>query len=271
MGKRAVLIYMENNLLQKPLLDLYQDLHRLTLDENAVTVAPDALAYAMERLGPEERRPLLVSCPPTVNPALFLNVTRQVAAVINKHFPFPEAVFDGIILSLQEKPEQLAGVIAQMFVPGTDLSTCFRQEFPPEALGLLFSHTVQLFMKPYVKAVAPALDLDRWRQGVCPVCGGKPSLALLEKENQGRFLYCGYCELKWRFPRLGCPFCPSRESQYLFIEEMGQYRGYVCDQCGGYLKTVVCAQAGDEALNLMLEDLNSIQMDLFALKEGYHK
>ena len=262
---------MENSLLQKPLLDLFQDLHGISVDENAVTVASGELPEAIARLGKEDNRPLLVLCPPGVNPELFLNVTRQVAETITKYFPFNKNIFDWIILSLQEKPERRAEVIKKIFIPGTDLSTCFDRKFPAEALGLLFSHTVQIFMKHYVKKVLPALDLDQWDKGECPICGGRPNLALLEKDNKGKYLHCGYCEIKWRARRLGCPFCPNPESRYLFIENTEKYRVYVCDQCGGYIKTIFAEKAGDGELDLLLEDVNSMEMDLFALKEGYHK
>ena len=258
-------------MLQKPLLDLYQDLHQIVIYDNALVVDPAVLAGAVGRLGREDNRPLLVLCPPAVNPALFLDTTRQVAGIIKKYFPYQESVFDHIIRSLQEEPERLTETISRIFIPGTDLTTCFKQELPPEALGLLFSHTVQIFMKQYVKKVTPALDLDHWNKGVCPICGGKPNLSLLEKDNNGKYLHCGYCDIQWRAKRLGCPFCPSPDSRYLFIEDTEKYRVYVCEKCGGYIKTIVLEKSGDGELNLLLEDINSIEMDLFALKEGYHK
>ncbi|WP_353681828.1 formate dehydrogenase accessory protein FdhE [Pelotomaculum sp. PtaB.Bin117] len=39
-----------------------------------------------------------------------------------------------------------------------------------------------------------------------------------------RYLYCGLCEVKWRFQRLGCPYCASLESQFLKVEGEDKYR-----------------------------------------------
>lgn len=259
---------MENNLLQKPLSDLYRNLHQIVIDERAVSFASGALT---DSPGNNDNRPLLDIYPPIVDPEYFFTVAGQVAGILNQHFPGQENELAQILSAWPKDPERRNELTAKMFIPGTDLTTCFERELPAEALGLLFSYTVQLFMRQYVIKALPFRDLDKWHKGVCPVCGEKPNLALLDKINKGKYLHCGYCGVKWRFQRLSCPFCYSYESQYLFFEGEKKYRIYVCDQCGGYIKTIDCEHAGKEELDLLMEDIKTIHMDLLALKEGYHK
>ena len=47
---------------------------------------------------------------------------------------------------------------------------------------------------------------SEWLKNYCPICGRRPVLAQLRKQNEGRarYLKCGGCGTMWRWSRLGC-------------------------------------------------------------------
>jgi len=258
---------MENNLIQQMLTDFYKELDLISLPENAVTFtsAPSASLPAL----PENASPLINIYPPRVNAIVFFDILRQVAGVIKKTHPntIPEIV--QIESALPVDPAEQESFAAKAFIPGSNLLANFKQDLPADTFGLLLNHTIKLFMRQYVEKVLPHGDLEHWHQGNCPVCGGRPNFALIEKESGGRYLYCGFCEIKWRFRRLGCPFCNSNESQFITVDGMDKYRVYICEECRGYIKTVDEKKAGEEPVNLFLEDINTIGLDLLAVSKGY--
>ena len=50
---------------------------------------------------------------------------------------------------------------------------------------------------------------------------------------------------------------------------MEKYRVYFCEKCHGYIKTVDEGKTGDGPLNLLWEDINTVQLDILAMREGY--
>jgi len=155
------------------------------------------------------------------------------------------------------------------FTPGADLISYLKTDLPPETFGFLLNHTVKPFMRQYACSLSSYFDPETWLQGCCPVCGGKPTLALLEKEYGGRYLYCGLCETKWRFHRLGCPYCIDDESHFFTVEGMEKYRVYYCEKCHGYIKTIDEKKISGDVIDLFWEDINTVQLDILAMREGY--
>jgi len=114
-----------------------------------------------------------------------------------------------------------------------------------------------------------------WGKSYCPICGNKPGMAKLEKEEGKRILQCSLCNTMWIFKRLECPFCSNTEQRtlkFFYVEEEAPYRVDVCDKCRGYLKTVdgrkLCP---DKEIFLPVEDIATLYLDIIAEKEGYKK
>ncbi len=106
----------------------------------------------------------------------------------------------------------------------------------------------------------------------CPVCGSLPVMAQLVPADgaRQRFLACGCCGTRWRFTRIGCPFCGNGVPERLGIlqvKEEERLRIDVCDDCGGYLKTY--AGEGDE--ELFLADWSTLHLDLLARDRGLRR
>lgn len=258
---------MENNFIQQMLVDFYRELDLISLPENAVTFT-SASCESLNTLH-KNASPLINIYPPHVETIDFFNILHQVAGVIKKTHPNTVTEIVQIESALPVEPVDQELFVAKAFIPGINLLANLQQDLSADTFGLLLNHTVKLFMRQYVEKVLPHGDLEHWHKGNCPVCGGRPNFALLEKESGGRYLYCGFCEIKWRFQRLGCPFCYSNESQFITVEGMDKYRVYICEECRGYIKTIDEKKAGEEVVNLFWEDIKTISLDLLAVSEGY--
>lgn len=130
------------------------------------------------------------------------------------------------------------------------------------------------FLAVYAAAFKSALTqpvMEEWRRGYCPVCGGSPDIAYLEKEVGARWLVCSRCDTAWLFQRLQCPFCGNQEQESLsyFMDEKEYYRLYVCGKCKTYLKTVDLRKTETEVL-MPLERLTTLDLDGQAAARGYH-
>lgn len=125
----------------------------------------------------------------------------------------------------------------------------------------------------YLSKVVPAFDSwrdeERWLRSYCPVCGCPPAMAQLIGCDPGRIrlLSCGCCGTRWRYQRIGCPFCEDQEHRRLGIVaidgEVGLRIDY-CDSCQGYIKTYV----GEGQESLLLSDWSSLHLDVMAQDRG---
>jgi formate dehydrogenase accessory protein FdhE len=137
-------------------------------------------------------------------------------------------------------------------------------------LGAIFSAAVKPFLIREATALSGQLELEMWRRGYCPICGGNPDFSYLAKDTGARWLICARCDTEWLFQRLQCPYCENYDQNKLsfFTNDNGTYRLYVCDQCKHYLKAVDLRQFKNEVL-LPLERLTTLDMDRQAQANGY--
>ena len=116
------------------------------------------------------------------------------------------------------------------------------------------------------------VDQERWRRGYCPVCGGSPDFAYLDKERGSRWLVCSRCDTEWLFQRLQCPYCNTQDQNQLayLTDNDGRYRLYVCDNCQQYLKAIDLQRAKGEVI-IYLERLFTLYLDAQAREYGYSR
>lgn len=131
--------------------------------------------------------------------------------------------------------------------------------------------TLSPFLASYSKAVLGYVNQELWRRGYCPICGGNPDFAFLDRERGARWLLCSRCDAEWLFQRLECPYCGSKDQDALayFTNDKGLYRLYVCEQCKRYLKAIDLRQTESEVL-MPLERLLTLGIDAQALEYGYN-
>lgn len=177
-------------------------------------------------------------------------------------------------------PESLKTSAPQPILTDEMVKAWFESDTPPstaighEANRHLWQATVHATLRPFLvshaKAVRGLVDQERWRRGYCPVCGGSPDLAYLEKELGARWLLCSRCDTEWLFQRLACPYCGTNDQKALayYTDDGGLYRLYVCDQCHQYLKAIDLRKAKAEVM-LPLERLFTLPLDVQSQELGY--
>ncbi len=139
-----------------------------------------------------------------------------------------------------------------------------------EPLSAAIHCTIKPFLVAQAEALIGLVPQEQWRLGYCPVCGGKPDFAFLDKEKGARWLLCSRCDAEWLFQRMECPYCGNKDQEQLkyFIDEEGLYRLYICNQCKTYLKTIDLRQTEAEIL-LPFERVITADMDRQGQMEGY--
>jgi len=137
-------------------------------------------------------------------------------------------------------------------------------------LAFILNNTLRPFLRAQAQALAPWVDDSMWYRGRCPICGGEPDMAALERGSGRRRLLCSRCDSEWTFQRIGCPFCGNDEPRQLayYPSDDQMYRLSVCERCRRYLKTIDLRQVAGERL-LPAERILTVAMDVAALDAGY--
>jgi FdhE protein len=125
------------------------------------------------------------------------------------------------------------------------------------------------FLYPLGNAFGTWCDEEHWLRGYCPTCGSAPAMAQLVGIDPGRLrlLSCGCCGTRWRYRRIGCPFCESADDHQLSalaIEGEKYLRIDYCQSCRAYLKTY----NGEGSEPLFLADWTSLHLDIIARDRG---
>ena len=147
-----------------------------------------------------------------------------------------------------------------------------RDVFEPRHPGLLRYlgwTALARYLGPVVNAFANWRDEDRWLRSYCPTCGSAPAMSQLVSVDSGhcRLLSCGCCLTRWRFQRMGCPFCEAQDAHrlnVLGIAGEGNLRIDYCESCHAYLKTYT----GEGHEGIFLADWTSLHLDLVACDHG---
>jgi len=137
-------------------------------------------------------------------------------------------------------------------------------------LDTIIHATIKPFLVSHARVMLSFVNQERWRRNYCPICGGRPDFAFLDKERGSRWLLCSRCDTEWLFQRLQCPYCSNENQKDLayFTDDKGVYRLYVCEQCHKYIKAIDLRATEDEVL-LPLERLFTLDMDRQAQEKGY--
>jgi len=161
---------------------------------------------------------------------------------------------------------------ARAWYQGVSLtSIAVRYNVDAELLGLIVAAVLKPILSAHSEVLLPKIEQESWRHRYCPICGGRPDFAYLDKETGARWLLCSRCDTKWLFQRLECPYCGCQDQDALayFTDDIGLYRLYVCEQCKRYLKTIDLRRTESEVL-LPLERLLTFELDIQARADGYN-
>ncbi len=265
-------------------------LERLAQQEKEEGNPPSIMKFYRDLLFLQsETRNCLSSIPPTLNREAARERLQHEVPLLSFDQLAPDwsslaGVFKKVVAVFAHYPELFGKIPTEII--GTKVDDYFNQQTArtwyedgklPRVEGVnegLYDTIVQATLRPFLTSHAPALagliEQEHWRRGNCPVCGGSPDFAFLDKEHGARWLICSRCDTDWLFQRLECPYCGTRDQNALsfFTDNEGLYRLYVCERCRRYLKAIDLRQAKSEVL-LPLERLLTLDMDLQARGNGY--
>lgn len=164
----------------------------------------------------------------------------------------------------------LEEVVRAWYQGSSLIPIAMRYSVDGELLGLVVAAVLKPFLSAHSEVLLAKVDQESWRRRYCPICGGRPDFAYLDKERGARWLLCSRCDAEWLFQRLECPYCGCQDQDALayFTDDKGLYRLYVCQRCKRYLKAIDLRQAKSEVL-LPLERLLTFEFDIQARKDGY--
>jgi FdhE protein len=141
-----------------------------------------------------------------------------------------------------------------------------------DLLALILDAALRPLLRARASSLATLVNDAAWYRGYCPVCGGEPDFAALDRQGGRRRLLCSRCDSTWTFLRVGCPFCGNSDPQQLghYPSEDGAYRLNVCESCRRYIKTIDLRETAGERM-LEAERVLTVAMDLAAEEAGYQQ
>lgn len=120
-----------------------------------------------------------------------------------------------------------------------------------------------------VKSVDKSL-FDSAHSLSCPVCGGRPTLAILTRQKNasatGRKLACLQCGTEWEFDRIRCPHCGTDDVHKLGFRTLksdNAHRIDYCENCGNYIRTAV-VETANSPYSIDVEDCVMAALDSYA-------
>jgi FdhE protein len=186
-----------------------------------------------------------------------------------------EGQAEGGISLLQYRPsaaEALDLVSAAVRQAADEISLVAHERRIDEGAVASIAHLASL---PLLQSCRQSLENrlpEFWPHGYCPVCAAWPILAERRGLDRSRRLRCGRCAAEWEVEWLYCIYCGERDHKQLGSLEP-ETRGEMlkvetCATCRGYLKSIASLQ-GFPAFELLLQDLETVELDLVALNRGY--
>lgn len=139
-------------------------------------------------------------------------------------------------------------------------------------ITFLLKESIRPSIQESIKKLINEVDRETWSKNICPICGSLPFISILKEEVGKRYLICPYCECRWRYDRIACPFCENRQQeslQYFYAEQQEEYRINTCEKCKQYIKTL--DQREKEFIDPVLEDISTLHLDILATRKGYKR
>lgn len=264
---RALTAARESRAELADLLDFYHDLFEVQFKVKEQLPEPPVRDEVGRQWRLEGGIPQLSFVQLGIVPEFFAALVERVGQVVCRHNPnWPQT-------EEEWTPNELVALAREIFetwdtltARGTDEPGAPASAQSPTALVVGFA--LAPYLQRAAEVILPQLDLSEWSESHCPVCGGRPNLAILESSRGARQLMCSRCNSLWNYARVGCPFCGSREEQKFYPSEDGLYRLYVCPLCHRYLKTLDLRGVFRQ-VHLPVERLLTVGMDLAAQGQGY--
>jgi formate dehydrogenase maturation protein FdhE len=174
-------------------------------------------------------------------------------------------------LTNQNTGKPLTKKAVRAWYDGKALPSALLEGINENLIKTIILSTLHPFLAAHAEALADAIEPDSWHMNFCPVCGGMPDIAYMEKTVGARRLVCSRCDAEWQFHRIECPYCRTQEQTSLsfLADEENFYRLYLCENCKCYLKVIDLRKTEAEVF-VPLERLYTLDLDRQAHERGYH-
>lgn len=193
--------------------------------------------------------------------------SKEIKEKVNQGKPLIEpsglAIDQGIFNGLREK-------IGQILVKHRpDIKAKVHQK-DSEVAAFIKQNALRPFLEREAAALLPKVDQTLWLRRYCPICGGKPDFAILERDVGARHLICSRCNTRWLYKRLECPSCGTEDISDLsyYLSDDKVYRLYVCEKCKHYLKAIDLRETTKDPV-IPVERVVTLDMDMAAQENGY--
>lgn len=199
------------------------------------------------------------------------NLVQEVIPLVTDDSPDPTNEAQGL-RNIASNTALLEEVV-RVWYDGSSLTTiAAAQHVDDQLLTFVVGSALKPLLSAYCEVLWPLVNQESWRRRYCPICGGKPDFAFLDRERGARWLLCLRCDAEWLFQRLECPYCGNQKQASLsyFTDDRGLYRLYVCEECRGYIKAIDLRRTQSDVL-LSLERILTLDMDRQAQEAGYKK
>jgi len=225
-------------------------------------VAPDAREVAA-RL--EQGLPVLSPGALAVDGQAFAELCDEIVSILAARQPDQVEALAAVRVWLDRERERL-GVLAVEFLREGRIG----EGDEADLLAFIFDTALHPFLRALALPLGPLVEGGAWYQGTCPVCGGEPDFAALDRQGGRRRLFCPRCDTEWTFLRVGCPFCGNDDPRLLgyYPSDDRAYRLNVCEACRRYIKTIDLREVSGERLPAV-ERVLTVGMDLAAREAGY--
>jgi len=178
------------------------------------------------------------------------------------------------VLDIDELKEENINLFIEKFERGDDSffeNLSKERGVNKEALLFIVTHALSPFYEAYAKNLRPKINHHFWGKEFCPICGNRPYITRLRKEDGLKLLSCSVCKTEWWIQRIRCAFCGNVDNETLSIFYPEDDKGHqveLCDKCKKYLKSSNEKELGRDVI-LRVEDVATIHLDAVAKKRGY--
>ena len=190
-----------------------------------------------------------------------------------------QQAFDLFVAELEKQnlPKQVQDIVqafksadqALVQRQAVDYLNARESEVKPEWAPFLGAILQMIWMRR-VEGLKPYVAHYNGQSSLCPVCGSHPvaSVVRVGDRDAHRYLACSLCLSEWYGPRARCTNCETpKEVSILGETQESLVQGECCDDCHGYLK--IMYQSRDPMMDVIADDLASIQVDLALANEDY--
>ena len=242
----------------------------------------------------DEEHSIFSQTPVAIDAPLMAQAARQIAAYIADSGSFDAATTEALAALDWEKLLTstatddagtsligLAGSDPAAFLEAAHASLAASGGDLADMAAMVLSLALRAMLEPAQAAISDALHKRVAGEYIlhrkplrCPCCASEASLAYVgptdASDGNGRRLHCSQCGCNWDFERIRCPRCGTRREEslrYVSLEGDDAHRLYVCDECGGYVRTRFVDPAAllpfsPEVEDVVMATLDAVAQDL---------